>query len=219
MKKLIVRLCACLALFVVSFVAPMSNTVYAADFELTYSVDERTSYSAANPDNVVKVKMIKPNYVEEYWIQYFKDWFVVRDVFCENIGHMEAMRDELYARQAYEPNPRVTSVKNALLAKGAFQQPLNHSYLDTKVADEQFAVQYIEQFIKIAKPELLKNGGVVVDNKITDGDNVTYYYVNVLEYGTKAVRDKFQINQYGEIFYFEPKQQDYLNVDNLFVIK
>jgi len=223
LKKLLCSLClmaACLA----GFTASPITSAYAADFSLVYNIDERTSYSAPDENNVVKVRMVKPNYVEDYWIQYYKDWFVVRSVECQHIGHMEEMFEELYARQYYGPNPRVTSVRNALLAQGAFKQPLANGYKDTKVGSEQMAEQYIIQFINIAKAvgsNMQKHGPIVVEKKITDMDNVTYYYVNVMEHPSdgNGILGRFQINQYGEIFYYVINKEDYINVDYLFVIE
>ena len=198
--------------------------VQAADFNLSYNIDTKTSYSAPDAYNVAKVKMVKPNYVEEYYIQFCKDWFIVRGVECENIAHLEEMFDELYARQYYGPNPRVTSVRNALLEQGLFSAPLANSYKENKINDEIKAVEYIEQFIKISQqigPKLARHGAVKCVDKITDADNVTYYYVNVMQPSNAGpgVLGKFQINQYGEIYYFDTDSQDYYNVDNQFVIE
>ena len=198
--------------------------VWAADFSYSYAVDEKTSYSAPDEYNVAKVKMVKPNYVEEYYIQFCKDWFIVRGVECENIAHMEEMFEELYARQYYGPNPRVTSVRNALLAKGLFSVPLANSYKENKINDEIKAVEYVEQFIKVSKqigPKLERHGAVSCVDKITDVDNVTYYFVEVMQPSNVGggLLAKFQINQYGEIFYFDNGSQDYYSVDDQFVIE
>lgn len=200
-----------------------SQSAFASEFVLSYNIDEKTSYSAPDEYNVARVRMVKTNYVEEYWIQFYKDWFVVRDVYCQHIGHMEELFDELYARQAYAPNPRVTSVRNALLSKGLLK-PLANKYYDTKVSKEQTAVQYVTQFINVSKqigPSLLKRGPIECYKKITDMDNVTYYYVDVACHPSEGNGElaKFQVNQYGEIFYYVVSKSDYINVDYQFTIE
>lgn len=223
LKKLVCGFCLVIACLV-GFSAFEENPVYAADFNLVYNIDEKTSYSAPDENNVVKVQMVKPNYVEEYWIQYYKDWFVVRNVSCEHICHMEELFEELYARQYYGPNPRVTSVRNALLAKGAFKQPLANSYKDMKVSTEDTATIYITQFLEVSKElgnRIKKYGPIVVEKKISDMDGVAYYYVNVMQHPSdgNGILAKFQINQFGEIFYFDTSKEDYINVDDQFVIE
>ena len=198
--------------------------VQAADFSLAYDIDARTSYSAPDEYNVAKVKMVKPDYVEEYYIQFCKDWFIVRAVECQNIAHMEEMFEELYARQYYGPNPRVTAVRDALLAKGLFSEALANGYKDIKVKDESFAVQYIEQFIKISRnlgAKMQKSGAVSCVDRIVDKNNIIWYSVDVMQHphDGNGVLGKFQVSQYGEICWYDPQTCDYYNVDDQFVIE
>ncbi len=119
------------------------------------NLDAKTAYTSANDENIALVKMIKPNYTEEYEIQFFRDFFVVVWVSADVEARSQALQSEVGVKQEYGPNPRVNSVKNALDNNNLFQRALANDYVKpTFLPDKAAARKLLNRVINTTCPEL-----------------------------------------------------------------
>lgn len=175
MKKLFVMMMMVIAML------GCSMQCYAENGAPIYQpIDEKTGYTSANDENIALVKMVKPNYTEEYEIQFFRDYFVVLWVAADDAARTQALQAEVGVKQEYGPNPRVNSVKNALENNNMFPKTLANAYVKPAfIPDEKAARALLTKVIMRIRPEL---GGNWVPKLLTQyrpeyfGSKYTYVY-------------------------------------------
>ncbi len=145
------------------------------------NLDNNTAYTSANDENIALVKMIKPNYTEEYEIQFFRDFFVVVWVSADVESRSQALQSEVGVKQEYGPNPRVNSVKKALDANNLFQRSLANDYVKpTFLPDEAAVKKLLKRVINTTRPELANKWNAKLINHYSPeyhGSKYTYIYV------------------------------------------
>lgn len=145
------------------------------------NLDAKTAYTSANDENIALVKMIKPNYTEEYEIQFFRDFFVVVWVSANVESRSQALQSEVGVKQEYGPNPRVNSVKNALANNNLFQKSLANDYVKPAfLPDEAAARKLLNRVVNTTSPELGNKWNARLTNHYSPeyhGSKYTYVYV------------------------------------------
>ncbi len=182
-----------------------------------HAIDEKTSYGDANDVNIALVKMVKPNYTEEYEIQFFKDYFVVVWVTADDASRRQALQAEVGLKQEYGPNPRVNAVKNGLENEDLFQQPLANRYVKPAyIADENAARALLTKAVMHTRPDLGSNWQAKLLRHYRPeyhGSHYTYVYK-----ATSEGRDfaEYTIDAGGWVEYDIPGKNGTFFMDKLF---
>lgn len=184
--------------FAVSAFAESGAPIY------SYRLDDKTFYGITHDANIGMLKMVKPDYTEEYKIQYFKDYFVVLSVSSDDEERHKSLQGEIGIKQEYGDNPRVNAVKDALERKNGFIRELANEYKPYQIKDAVIARKYVDKFISENYPQLGENRFVeVIDSYRHEYFGALKTYViefRIIEGNISKLQQTFHINEAAEIF-------------------
>lgn len=169
----------------------------------SYSIDAQTSYGTGNRDNIAPVKMIKPGRMEEYEIQFFKDYFVVIFAASDNPVQHAQLQKEVGVKQKYGPNPRVNAVLTALLQKNGLPRDLANEYQPFIINNESEAGKLLYQFMHAFHPQLGQNWFMELERSYLPeyfGSLYTYvYHVKAIKGPDSKLYAEYKIDELGVI--------------------